>query len=104
MHQLWKTHFIGDENPIRYYFLKLLIMAKDKEFEKQYKLERQRRMTIRKQRRIEKLDSNRLCPSCKRNHKSTYKHTCPYAEEMSDDHFTKCTCCSDCEHECAMDI
>ena len=29
-------------------------MAKDKEFEKQYKLEGQRRMTIRKQRRNEK--------------------------------------------------
>lgn len=79
-------------------------MAKDKEFEKQYKEEGQRRMNIRKQKRLEKFDTKRLCPSCKRNHKSVYSHTCPYQEDMCNDHITRCRCCSDCEHECAMDI
>jgi len=31
-------------------------------------------------------------------------HLCPYASEINDDHETLCTCCEDCEHECAMDI
>lgn len=31
------------------------------------------------------------------------EHTCPYNQELGDG--TKlCTCCYDCEHECAMDI
>lgn len=78
-------------------------MAKDKEFEKRYNAEGQRRMTIRKQKRKEKLNNNRLCSCCKRNHKSTYSHTCPYDEDM---HGIKtiCNCCSDCEHDCAMSI
>ena len=94
---------MGDENPIRYYFLNQLIMAKDKEFEKQYKAEGQKRMLIRKQKRIEKFNSKRLCPNCKRNHKSTYSHTCPFDEDMHGIQ-TMCRCCGDCEHECAMDI
>lgn len=31
-------------------------------------------------------------------------HTCPYREELGDDYETLCTCCADCQHECAMDI
>ena len=31
-------------------------------------------------------------------------HTCPYAEDINDDHETLCTCCADCQYECAMDI
>ncbi len=36
------------------------------------------------------------------NH-STEEHTCPYATEINDDN-RLCTCCADCQHECAMDI
>jgi hypothetical protein len=32
------------------------------------------------------------------------KHTCPSLEEINDDSETLCDCCSDCEHECCMDI
>jgi hypothetical protein len=31
-------------------------------------------------------------------------HTCPYSEEINGDSETLCECCSNCEHECAMDI
>jgi len=30
-------------------------------------------------------------------------HTCPFGEEIRDDH-SLCNCCETCEHECAMDI
>lgn len=48
-------------------------MAKDKEFEKQYKLEGQKRISIRKQKRLQKFNDNRkrrypddgyCCPNC----------------------------------------
>jgi hypothetical protein len=31
------------------------------------------------------------------------EHTCPYAEELHGDE-TLCTCCYECQHQCAMDI
>lgn len=31
-------------------------------------------------------------------------HTCPYAEEINDDHETLCNCCDECQHDCCMDI
>lgn len=32
-------------------------------------------------------------------------HSCPFAEEIQfNDDPEYCTCCSTCEHECAMDI
>lgn len=31
-------------------------------------------------------------------------HTCPYAEEIDDDHESLCTCCEECTHQCAMSI
>ncbi len=34
---------------------------------------------------------------------ATEEHTCPYATEINDDN-RLCTCCADCQHECAMDI
>jgi len=37
--------------------------------------------------------------------KHTYEeHTCPYAEDISLDSDTLCTCCPYCEHKCCMDI
>jgi hypothetical protein len=31
-------------------------------------------------------------------------HTCPFSEDVNDDHETLCTCCEDCAYECAMDV
>ncbi len=40
--------------------------------------------------------------ACK-NQPSNY-HTCPYQEDVNNDSDYQCTCCKDCEYECAMDI
>ena len=32
------------------------------------------------------------------------EHTCPYAEEINDDHESLCRCCEDCEQDCGDDI
>ncbi len=32
------------------------------------------------------------------------EHTCPFSEEIHDDHESLCTCCPYCEHNCAMDV
>jgi hypothetical protein len=34
----------------------------------------------------------------------TDEHTCPFAEEIHDDSESLCTCCPECEYQCAMDI
>lgn len=31
-------------------------------------------------------------------------HPCPYSEEIHDDSTTLCTCCKDCQRECAYDV
>jgi hypothetical protein len=49
------------------------------------------------------VSSSGKCSRCKTND-AQKEHTCPYAEEINDDHETMCDCCSDCEHECCMDI
>ena len=35
---------------------------------------------------------------------ATDPHTCPYKEDINDDHETLCTCCENCQNGCAMDI
>ncbi len=45
----------------------------------------------------------RLCERCKAL-PAQEPHTCPYAEDIHNDSKTLCTCCTNCEHECAMDI
>jgi hypothetical protein len=40
---------------------------------------------------------------CDEAHERREPHPCPYAEEINDSH-TLCTCCGDCQHECAMYI
>lgn len=35
---------------------------------------------------------------------TTWTHTCPYAEDVNDDHESLCSCCAACEAECAMGI
>lgn len=47
------------------------------------------------------------CPKCNKEYRedeTVEPHTCPYAEEINDDHDTMCWCCDDCTYECAMDI
>lgn len=41
--------------------------------------------------------------SCQHHKDKQPPHTCPYAEDILND-VSLCTCCSDCEHQCAMDI
>ena len=31
-------------------------------------------------------------------------HTCPFQSEMNDNYGEYCTCCPDCEEQCAMDV
>jgi hypothetical protein len=38
------------------------------------------------------------------NLKTLELHSCPYSEDVNGDRDALCQCCSDCEHECAMDI
>jgi len=75
-------------------------MAKDKEFEKQYNAERIRRKIIRKAKR--RLKNNGMC-KCGINRKTAW-HSCPYDEDMHSNYEKNCRCCSDCAHNCAMDI
>jgi len=42
--------------------------------------------------------------SCRGKGIAQEDHTCPYAEDINDDHTTLCNCCEVCQHECAMDI
>lgn len=44
-----------------------------------------------------------LCEVCHVN-PAEPPHTCPYAEDIGGDSDTLCTCCQDCEGECAQDI
>jgi len=38
------------------------------------------------------------------NNPDTEPHLCPYRQEVADDNETLCTCCSECEHECELEI
>lgn len=49
---------------------------------------------------LDDLDSK--CKNCSNN--GTSEHTCPFSEEIHGDDKTMCNCCSNCTHECAMDI
>lgn len=49
------------------------------------------------------LDGSGLCTSCHKNN-ATEPHCCPYQAEINNNEDAEyCTCCHDCEHECAMD-
>jgi hypothetical protein len=50
-----------------------------------------------------KPEEKEKCPICSTND-AEQPHTCPFAEEINNDTETLCTCCADCEHQCAMDI
>lgn len=76
-------------------------MAKNKEHEILYKQIGLERAAIRKAKRKEK--DNRLC-KCGRNRRSFNMHPCPYSEDIHGNYEPMCYCCSECEHDCAMDI
>ena len=44
-----------------------------------------------------------LCQHCKKN-QAQPDHECPFAADVNNDSDTKCNCCGECAHECAMDI
>lgn len=46
---------------------------------------------------------NFKCCRCESS-EGTEDHTCPYAEEINDDHESLCNCCADCTSQCADDI
>lgn len=41
---------------------------------------------------------------CGKNPMTPDEHTCPYQEDVNNDSVSMCSCCADCQHECAMDI
>jgi len=49
------------------------------------------------------VSSSGKCSRCN-NNDAQQEHSCPYAEEINGDRDSLCDCCSDCEHECCMDI
>jgi hypothetical protein len=56
-----------------------------------------------KQLTLTDVSSSYKCSRCEINDAQS-EHTCPYAEEINNDSDNLCDCCSDCEHECCMDI
>lgn len=75
-------------------------MAKNKEHEILYKQIGLERAKIRKAKRKQK--DNRIC-KCGHNRRSRDPHPCPYSEDIHG-YISLCYCCSDCTHQCAMDI
>jgi len=47
--------------------------------------------------------SEELCPHCGVNPASD-PHPCPYDEDVNNNPDSSCTCCEECEYQCAMDI
>jgi hypothetical protein len=41
---------------------------------------------------------------CKRGHPGQPPHLCPYQHDVNDDDEYQCTCCDNCEQDCADDI
>ena len=43
------------------------------------------------------------CQKC-RKQPAVKLHTCPYDEDVNDDHETLCNCCEECEIDCGDEI
>lgn len=55
--------------------------------------------------KAKKAFENHVDINCKKCGSVGSEHSCPYAEEMSDDHgYYACTCCKQCTRQCAEDI
>jgi len=49
-------------------------------------------------------ESLKLCESCNKN-PAAEPHSCPFQEDINDNFDEEyCTCCSECQHDCLMDI
>jgi len=61
---------------------------------------------VKPEERIKVDEDKRYVIKCKCGNKpATEPHSCPFASEISsNDDPEYCTCCEDCEHDCAMDI
>ena len=42
--------------------------------------------------------------TCQHARLNAAPHTCPFKSDINGDNETLCRCCSDCEHNCLMDI
>lgn len=49
------------------------------------------------------MDKEELCEACEERPAEPL-HSCPYAEELHDDDSERCTCCIDCQNECALSV
>lgn len=47
---------------------------------------------------------NDACENCRINKGTDELHTCPFSEEIWNNHEADCNCCDDCSYQCAMDI
>jgi hypothetical protein len=45
-----------------------------------------------------------IIEKCRCGSDSESLHICPYQQDINGDSETLCNCCSDCEHQCMMDI
>lgn len=43
------------------------------------------------------------CSVCKKN-AAQEEHTCPFREDVNDDHDSLCDCCDECEQNCCDNI
>lgn len=54
--------------------------------------------------KIENLElDDKVEKKCKCGNKATAPHPCPYMSDVHNDNETLCTCCEECEQECAND-
>lgn len=51
---------------------------------------------------MSKFNDEQLC-ECEKG-QTLIPHACPFLVEICDNETTLCTCCEECEHQCAMDI
>jgi hypothetical protein len=50
------------------------------------------------------MNNEKMCSRCGKN-PAQELHSCPYAEEINDEHDPEyCDCCEECTQECAWDI
>lgn len=50
------------------------------------------------------MEDRELFFDCTHPDKAQAPHSCPYASEIHNNDEEYCTCCDECEHQCAMDI
>lgn len=61
-------------------------------------------MNVKFKAKIEKKPAFPQCGRCQAPVDTDELHSCPYQCEINDDCSDHCTCCDECQHECAMDI